>query len=126
MTLILFHGLSFFMILVFNFFCSLADTLKFSLKENISTSLLVFKKQSANIGSKISLLIKTKYVIEVILSLGFDPIFLNIILTYLFYSSLNPKFIYFLIFFSSVGISVNNKLWFIIFVFCIFVFCLVF
>ena len=76
---------SFFMIFVFNFFCfcSLADTLKLLLKEDISTSLLVFNKGSANIGSKISLVIKTKYVREVILSLGLEPIFLNIILIYL-------------------------------------------
>lgn len=110
------------MIFVFNFFCfcSLADTLKLLLKEDISTSLLVFNKGSANIGSKISLVIKTKYVREVILSLGLEPIFLNIILIYLILFQFESKIYLFSYFLSSTGISVNNKLWFIIFVhFCI-------
>lgn len=110
------------MIFVFNFFCfcSLADTLKLLLKEDISTSLLVFNKGSANIGSKISLVIKTKYVREVILSLGLEPIFLNIILIYLILFQFESKIYLFSYFLSSAGISVNNKFWFIIFVhFCI-------
>ena len=43
----------------------------------------MFNKGSANIDPKISVVIKTKYVIEVILSSGLEPIFLNIILIYL-------------------------------------------
>ena len=58
---------------------------------------MVFNKGSANIGSKVSLVIKTKYVREVILSLALEPIFLNIILIYLILFQFESK-IYFLIF----------------------------
>ena len=79
----------------------------------------MFNKGSANIDPKISIVIKTKYVIEVILSSGLEPIFLNIILIYT-WLQFESKIYLFSYFFSSAGISMNNKLWFTIFVhFCI-------